>query len=411
MQNGPFDESKLKIANGGDQDSRAVENARDEKAQLESGETGGGVHVHVSDPVAVQTGFQSYDGNPNKEIVEVYDTISARPDTFHIITEAPLVRQEMAKEGVETNPLQKDTIVTGLEKEHGDNEPSDGLESYFGQLLKVTRLTNVDDNNTDGEITKNNQQDSHENATDNQAKLKDGVPEQKTPVGSTFNGPVKASRENESQTIGENSHRKQVETHATAKEALVGDSVNLKARDPGTLAFGNVQGVSTEATVIRYTWQNVPNERIDTSVSLQNPSTALPIDMDETSSNSGDKIIEISNESDFSTVPRNDPDVSQGSSPGSSNRDNGSHGSRESPSSSEKGESENASIPPITASALQDIQVTLMMVMICSLVSFTIHCDGDISGRSERLGCCGFCLSFKNASSKVETTGCKIAYG
>ena len=360
MQNGPFDESKLKTGNVGEQESRAVENARDEKTQLESGETGGGVQVHVSDRVAVQTGFQSYDSSSNKEVVEVYDTISARPDTFHIITEAPLVRHETAKEGVETNPLQKDTIVTGLEKEHGDNEPSDGLESYFGQLLKVTRLTNVDDNNTDDEITKkNNQQDSHVNTTDNQVKLKDRVPEQNTPVGSTFNGPVKASRENESQTIGENSHRKQVETHATAEEALVGDSVNLKAKDPGTLAFGNVQGVSTEATVIRYTWQNVPNERIDTSVSQQNPSTALPIIMDETSSNPGDKIIEISHESDFSTVPRNDPDVSQGSSPSSSNRANGSHGSRDSPSS-EKGESENASIHPITVSTLQDIQVTLI---------------------------------------------------
>ena len=362
MQNGPFDESKLKTSNGEEQaGAEPFENARDEKTQLENGKTGGGVQVHVSDPVAVQTGFQSYDTSSNKEVVEVYDTISARPDTFHIITEAPLVRQEMAKEGVETNPLQKDNIVTGLEQQHGDNEPSDGLESYFGQLLKVTRLTNVDDNNTDDEITKkNNQQDSHVNATDNQAKLKDRVPKQNTPVGSTFNGLVKASRENESQTIGENSHRKQVETHATAEEALVGDSVNLKAKDPGTLAFGNVQGVSTEATVIRYTWQNVPKERIDTSVSLQNPSTALPIIMDGTSSNIGDKIIEISYESDFSTVPRNDPDVSQGSSPSSSNRANGSHGSRESPSTSEKGESENASIHPITVSTARDIQVTLI---------------------------------------------------
>ena len=341
MQNGPFDESKLKTANGDGQDSRAVENARD--------------------PVAVQTGFKSYDTSSNKEIVEVYDTISARPDTFHIITEAPLVRQEMAKEGVETNPLQKDTIVTELDKQHGDNEPSDGLESYFGQLLKVTRFTNVDDNNTDDEITqKTNQQDSHVNATDNQAKLKDRVPEQNTLVGSTFNGPVKASRENESQTIGENSHRKQVETHATAEEALVGDSVNLKAKDPGTRAFGNVHGVSTEATIIRYTWQNVPNEKVDTSVSAHNSSTARPIIMDETSSNPGDKTIEISHELDFSTVPSNEPDVSQGSSPSSTKRDNGSHGSRDSPSSSEKGESENTSILPITVSTLQDIQVSLI---------------------------------------------------
>ena len=180
MQNGPFDESKLKTSNGEEQaGAEPFENARDEKTQLENGKTGGGVQVHVSDPVAVQTGFQSYDTSSNKEVVEVYDTISARPDTFHIITEAPLVRQEMAKEGVETNPLQKDNIVTGLEQQHGDNEPSDGLESYFGQLLKVTRFTNVDDNNTDDEITKkNNQQttnnrqkqqrtDNKQNTTDN----------------------------------------------------------------------------------------------------------------------------------------------------------------------------------------------------------------------------------------------------
>ena len=98
MQNGPFDESKLKTSNGREQG--AVENARDEKTQHENGETGGGIQVHVRNPVHVQTGFQSSDTSSNKEVVEVYDTISARPDTFHIITEAPLVRQEIAKEGV-----------------------------------------------------------------------------------------------------------------------------------------------------------------------------------------------------------------------------------------------------------------------------------------------------------------------
>ena len=62
----------------------------------------------------------------------------------------------------------------------------------------------------------------------------------------------------------------------------------------------------------------------------------------------------------FSTVLRNDPDVSQGSSPSSSNRANGSHGSRDSPSSSEEGESENASIHPITVSTVRHNQVSLI---------------------------------------------------
>ena len=51
LQNGPFDESKLKTAYGGEQDSGAVENVRDEKTKFETGETGGRVHVHVSDLV------------------------------------------------------------------------------------------------------------------------------------------------------------------------------------------------------------------------------------------------------------------------------------------------------------------------------------------------------------------------
>ena len=298
---------------------------------------------------------------------EVYDTISARPESFHIITEAPVVNAE-TEEAVEENfapiLLAKEASVTGVEEEIEDgSRSSDGLESYFGQLLQVTRHTDVNESRSE-----NNPEDSHTNVSDNATtRLKDEI----QAVGSRYNGPVKVSGENESQTIGENSHQKQVETHATAaKEALVGDSLDFKAKLEDLVSgAGRGQGSSTESSVIRYTWQNIPRpkRRIDSLSSTTKeytttiPSKIVVDSLDSSNSQVPNKIIDISYETDFSEVPSNKPDSSHGSR-SSSNTGNISHGSGQI-LNPEKGESEKPALPryPILGS-LQNIQVIMIRV-------------------------------------------------
>ena len=325
----------------------------------QAGSVHGGAGIQAN-PSVIQSSVQMYDtiSDEGKSAEEVYDTISARPESFHIITEAPPAVKAETKTEDNFAPillLAKEASATGAEAEEGEVGSSDGLESYFGQLLQVTHHTDLDENRN-----KNNQEDSHTNVTDNAAELKDEIPDQSTSVGSTYNGPVKVSGENESQTIRENSHQKQVETHATAKEVIVGDSVNFKAKleDLGSVP-GHVQGSPTESTVIRYTWQNIPNRRIDSLPSTTEdftttiPSKIVKDSLDSSNSQVPDKIIDISYRSDFSQVPNEKPDTSHGSrswsSPGNISHD----GETLNP---EKGESEKPAHHPILGS-LQNIQV------------------------------------------------------
>ena len=348
----------------------------------QAGSVHGGVGIQAN-PSVIQSGVPMYDtiSDEGKSAQEVYDTISARPESFHIITEAPPAVKTETKEAVEESfapilLLAKEASATGAEAEEGEVGSSDGLESYFGQLLQVTHHTDLDENRN-----KNNQEDFHTNVTDNAAaELKDEIPDQSTFVGSTYNGPVKVSGENESQTIRENSHQKQVETHATAKEVIVGDSVNLKAKLEGLGSVpGHVQGSPTESTVIRYTWQNIPNRRIDSLPSTTEdftttiPSKIVKDSLDSSNSQVPDKIIDISYRSDFSQVPNEKPDTSHGSrswsSPGNISHD----GETLKPG---KGESEKPALPahhPILAS-LQNIQV----LMIFSIKPINHNCPVDV---------------------------------
>ena len=285
---------------------------------------------------------------------EVYDTISARPESFHIITEAPKVFKAETEKFAPILLLAKEASATGAEEEEDEVRSSDGLESYFGQLLQVTRHTDLEEN----ENKNNQQEDSHTNVSDNAAAtLKDEIQS----VGSRHNDPVKVSGENGSQTSGENSHQKQAETHATGKEALdVGDSVNLKAEleDLGSVP-GHVQGSSTESSVIRYTWQNIPNRRIDILPSTTEELTTktTPRKIVEDSSN---RIIDVSFGSDFPQVPNEKPaDTSHGSR--SSSKMGNNSGETLNP---EKGESEKPAHHPILGS-LQNIQVR----MICTKIT------------------------------------------
>ena len=331
----------------------------------QAGSVHGGVGIQAN-PSVIQSSVQMYDtiSDEGKSAEEVYDTISARPESFHIITEAPPAVKAETKTEDNFAPillLAKEASATGAEAEEGEVGSSDGLESYFGQLLQVTHHTDLDENRN-----KNNQEDSHTNVTDNAAELKDEIPDQSTSVGSTYNGPVKVSGENESQTIRENSHQKQVETHATAKEVIVGDSVNFKAKleDLGSVP-GHVQGSSTESSVIRYTWQNIPRpkRRIDSLSSTTKESiTTIPNKIFDDSLNSSNsevpnKIIDISYETDFSEFPSDKPYTSHGSR-NSSNTGNISHGSGEI-LKPEKGESEKPAPPPHLIPRLQNIKVIM----------------------------------------------------
>ena len=370
----------------GSSDDRTKEELREElesgsfEIDGEAGSVHGGEGVQTN-PSVIQSGVQTYDATSDegKRAEEVYDTISARPESFHIITEAPPAVKAETKTEDNFAPillLAKEASATGAEAEEGEVGSSDGLESYFGQLLQVTHHTDLDEKRN-----KNNQEDSHTNVTDNAAaKLKDEIPDQSTFVGSTYNGPVKVSGENESQTIRENSHQKQVETHATAKEVIVGDSVNFKAKLEGLGSVpGHVQGSPTESTVIRYTWQNIPNRRIDSLPSTTEeftttiPSKIVKDSLDSSNSQVPDKIIDISYRSDFSQVPNEKPDTSHGSrswsSPGNISHD----GETLKPG---KGESEKPALPahhPILAS-LQNIQV----LMIFSIQPINHNCPVDV---------------------------------
>ena len=334
------------------------------EVKTQAGSVHGGGDIQAN-PSVIQSGVQMYDtiSDGGKSVQqEVYDTISARPESFHIITEAPVVQaetEEAVEENFATILLEKEASVTGVKEEIEDvSRSTDGLESYFGQLLQVTRHTDVDKSRNE-----NNQEDSHTNVSDNAAaKLKDEIPS----VGSTYNVPVKVSGENESQTIGENSHQKQVETHATAaKEALVGDSLDFKAKleDLGS-APGHVQGSSTESSVIRYTWQNIPRpkRRIDSLSTTKESITTIPNKIFDDSLNSSNsevpnKIIDISYETDFSEFPSDKPYTSHGSR-SSSNTGNISHGSGEI-LKPEKGESEKPAPPPHLIPRLQNIKVIM----------------------------------------------------
>ena len=339
-----------------------------------AGSRGGGEGIRVSyiDSSVIESGVQGYDraSDTEKSIQEVYDTISARPETFHIITEAPIVRQTVkpTEDNLGTILLlaKEAASANGVEEENTDgSRSSGGLESYFGQLLQVTRHINVDNNSS---RLINNQEDSHINVSDNPTQLKDEVLNRSPPPRSTYNGTVKVSRENESQTIGENSHKKQVETHATGKEALIGDSVDFKVKleDLGSSAPGHVQGSSTESTVIRYTWQNIPNRRIDVPPpSTEESPPTTPSKIDDVSLGSShtqvpNKTTGVSFGSDFFQIPSDKPDTSHGSS-SSSNRGKMSHGSGEI-LISEKGESENPSLAPqpILGSLQQDDKVAFI---------------------------------------------------
>ena len=139
---------------------------------------------------------------------QFYDTISAKPETFLLIEE------------------------NAAETESGD------LENYFGQLLEV----------------------SHQNPEDELSGRVDGSgdPEPETELTNASIGSPEEGAQDASQPIESVSHQVRPDTHATADQ----DATKV-AKEETNAETGKSGDDKAESAVIRYTWQNLPNESHD----------------------------------------------------------------------------------------------------------------------------------------------------